>query len=148
MLAAAIAKDGTLYRPQLAAKIVNHEGKEIKAPIDFKKVAEGMQPTTAKRMRHMMRRSIQDKKAYAVFKEWPSSLSHYRVAGQASMKTHREPSFIRYTWFVGFAPADRPKWAFAVMVVNNIKWYVRALDIAHRVLKDYFEHLQAQGQLH
>ena len=106
-----------------------------------------MQPATAKRMRHMMRRAIQDKKSHAVFKEWPSSLSHYRVAGQASMKTHREPSFVRYTWFVGFAPADRPKWAFAVMVVNNIKWYVRALDIAHRVLKDYFEHLQTKGKL-
>merc|ERR1712167_132355 len=111
MIAAAIATNGTLYRPQLAYKIVSHEGTEIKAP-ELQVMATGMKPTTAKRMRHMMRRAIQDKKSHAVFKEWPLSLSHYRVAGQTSMKTHRDPSFIRYTWFVGFAPADRPRWAF------------------------------------
>ena len=147
MIAAAIADNGTLYRPQLAYKIVNHEGKEISAP-ELQTMATGMKPNTAKRMSHMMRRAIQAKTTYSVFKNWPSSLNHYRVAGQSSTKTIKKPSFIRYTWFVGFAPADRPRWAFAVMVINNKNWYVRALDIAHRVLRDYFEHLHSKGKLY
>ena len=64
-----------------------------------------------------------------------------KVAGQASVRTFRKPSFIRYTWFVGYVPAQDPQWAIAVMIVNNERWFVRALDIAHRVLKDVLSQL-------
>ena len=62
-----------------------------------------------------------------------------KVAGQSSVRTYRTPYFVRYTWFMGYAPIEDPKWSFAVMVVNHETWYVRALDIANRVLKDYFD---------
>ena len=40
-----------------------------------------------------------------------------------------------HTWFVGFAPADAPRFAFAVNVVNDWKlWYLKAKEVAHQLL--------------
>jgi peptidoglycan glycosyltransferase len=45
-----------------------------------------------------------------------------------------------HTWFVGFAPSDAPTFAFAVNVVNDWNlWYVKAKDIARRLLVIYGE---------
>ena len=140
MLTGAIATDGTLKSPRLVEKITNETGHKIEAPI-FPAMAQGMSPSTAARLRRMLKNAIHESPTGKVFQNWPTKLRKMRVAGQSSVRTHRKPQFIRYTWFVGYVPAEDPQWAIAVMIVNNERWFVRALDIAHRVLKDVLSDL-------
>jgi penicillin-binding protein A len=44
----------------------------------------------------------------------------------------------RYTWFVGFAPAENPTIAFAAMVGNDDKWTVKAGHLMRHALETYF----------
>ena len=140
MLTAAIATDGALKSPRLVEKITNSEGREIEAP-EFSTMAKGMSPSSAARLRRIFKNAIHENPSGKVFQNWPNELRKMRVAGQSSVRTYRKPSFVRYTWFVGYVPSEAPQWAIAVMVVNNERWFVRALDIAHRVLKDVLSDL-------
>ena len=140
MLTAAIATDGSIKSPRLVEKITNAEGREIEAP-EFAPMAKGMSPASAARLRRILKNAIHENPTGKVFQNWPSELRKLKVAGQSSVRTYRKPSFVRYTWFVGYVPSEAPQWAIAVMVVNNERWFVRALDIAHRVLKDVLSDL-------
>lgn len=42
------------------------------------------------------------------------------------------------SWFVGFAPAERPQVAVASVVVNQGKWHVKAPYVAKEALRSYF----------
>ena len=138
MIAATIAKGGALIRPQVVDFIESQSGERRDTPDLGQLKNSGLSDDIARQLRQLLRDSMRDTEVNKVFQEWPSALSGYRVAGSASARTYLKPNFMRYTWFVGMAPAERPRWAFAVMVLNHEQWYVRAFDIAHRVLRDYF----------
>ena len=140
LLMSAIASNGTMHSPRLVERIIGEDGREINAP-QFPAMAQGMSPSTAARLRRMMKNAIHESPSGRVFQNWPAKLRNMRVAGQASVRTYRKPEFTRYTWFVGYIPAESPQWAVAVMVVNHQRWYVRALDIAHRVLREVLSEL-------
>jgi len=145
MISSMIANGGQLLRPQLVDLIEREDGTTHQAPRLAPLKQTGIKAQTARHMRKMMRDSLKSKELSAVFEDWPSELSHARVAGQLSRKTYREPIMRRYTWFIGFAPAQRPKWAFAAMVLNSERWYVRAEHLTQRVLKEYLPQLLEQG---
>jgi len=46
-----------------------------------------------------------------------------------------EGDFLAYSWFVGFAPADKPEVAFAVLVGNGEDWHKKAHQVAADVLQ-------------
>jgi len=138
MIAATIAKGGALVRPQVVDFIESERGERRDTPDLGHLKNSGLRDDAARHLRQVLRDAMQDAEVSKVFQSWPAALSGYKVAGSASVRTYQKPNFMRYTWFVGMAPADRPRWAFAVMVLNNEQWYVRAFDVAHRVLRDYF----------
>ena len=43
-----------------------------------------------------------------------------------------------YTWFVGFAPAEKPEVAIASLVVNTPTWRIKGPELARNVLRAYF----------
>src|SRR6185369_4422446 len=59
-----------------------------------------------------------------------------RVAGKTGSLTRREPSFLDYSWFAGFAPAEAPRYAVAAVVGNDPKWHVRAPYVARVALAE------------
>ncbi len=66
------------------------------------------------------------------------------VAGKTgTLSRHQENR--HYTWFVGFAPADKPQVAIASLAVNTPTWRIKGPDIAREVLQRYFEKKQNQG---
>jgi penicillin-binding protein A len=42
-----------------------------------------------------------------------------------------------YSWFVGYAPADNPRIAFAILLGNPIAWQVRAHTVARHLIAEY-----------
>ena len=60
------------------------------------------------------------------------------VAGKTGSLDRQKP-FLAYSWFVGFAPAERPEVAVAVLLGNGEDWHWRAHQVAADLLSGYFE---------
>jgi penicillin-binding protein A len=63
------------------------------------------------------------------------------VAGKTGSLDRRDPAepYLSYSWFVGYAPAERPEVAIAVLLGNGADWHVKAHQVAREVLGSYFE---------
>ncbi|HUS65601.1 MAG TPA: penicillin-binding transpeptidase domain-containing protein [Kofleriaceae bacterium] len=59
------------------------------------------------------------------------------VAGKTGSLNRVQP-FLAYSWFVGFAPAERPEVAVAVLLGNGTVWHRRAHQVAAEMLSGYF----------
>jgi cell division protein FtsI/penicillin-binding protein 2 len=60
-----------------------------------------------------------------------------QVAGKTGSLADASP-YRDHSWFVGYAPADRPEVAIAAVVVNERLWRVRAPSLAREALEAYF----------
>jgi len=52
----------------------------------------------------------------------------------------------RYDWFVGFAEKDGERIAYASLIINKEKWYVKSSRVAFEVLNGYYKHLAASSK--
>jgi cell division protein FtsI/penicillin-binding protein 2 len=64
------------------------------------------------------------------------------VAGKTG-SLNREQPFLAYSWFVGYAPAERPEIAVAVLLGNGADWKVKAHQVAAELLSGYFNGAQS-----
>jgi cell division protein FtsI/penicillin-binding protein 2 len=71
-------------------------------------------------------------------------LPHIRVASKTGTLTRQQENR-HYTWFVGFAPADKPEVAISALVVNTPVWRIKAPQLARDVLRAYFAKRGAPG---
>jgi peptidoglycan glycosyltransferase len=56
------------------------------------------------------------------------------VAGKTGTLSSNEPFYMQYSWFVGFAPADRPTMSISVLLGNPELWQIKAHTAARMVL--------------
>jgi cell division protein FtsI/penicillin-binding protein 2 len=64
-------------------------------------------------------------------------LGSIKVAGKTGSLSGTDPTG-RYEWFAGVAPANEPRIAIAVLLVQNNLWWRNASQIAAEVLQDVF----------
>ena len=151
-LSTAIARGGEPMRPTLVTDIIDDGKVQWTAPVGLgqKRV---MKAETAHAITTMMESTVTDGTSYKAFHDGKgrSFLPGVSVAGKTG--TLAEPSTQRFfTWFTGFAPskpvvfegkdaheaAQPHKVAFAVLVVNDPKWTIKANVLAREVLRSYF----------
>ncbi len=60
------------------------------------------------------------------------------VAGKTGTLTRRSPTYMQFSWFIGFAPADDPRVVIAVLLGNPERWRIRAHTAAREVLAEVF----------
>ena len=137
-IAAAVAGDGSIPTPRLVRRLQSPDDRTIEAP-QRGAFSRAMRPDTARILRTMMTTTVEKGTARRAFSKWPRRLRHIRVAGKTGTLAKREP-YTSYTWFVGFAPADNPQVAIAVMVGNGALWWQRAPDVARDTLAAYFSY--------
>ena len=53
--------------------------------------------------------------------------------------------YLGYSWFIGYAPAHRPRVAFAFVLGNAAAWRVKASLVARRFVADYLA-LEKEGR--
>lgn len=87
-------------------------------------------PDDAGRLAEMMRRVTVSGTAAGRFRGLP-----YAVAGKTGTAENEEGDRMSHSWFIGFAPVDNPKVAFAVIVENGGYGSAVAAPIARRVLE-------------
>jgi peptidoglycan glycosyltransferase len=61
------------------------------------------------------------------------------VAGKTGSLTGKKAPFLNYNWFIGYAPADRPEVAFAVLLANEPAWRIKAHYAARRLVQIWIE---------
>jgi peptidoglycan glycosyltransferase len=66
-----------------------------------------------------------------------------QVAGKTGSLTGKRDPILNYNWFIGFAPADRPEIAFAIVLANPSQWKIKAHYAARRLVQIYFERRDA-----
>jgi peptidoglycan glycosyltransferase len=59
------------------------------------------------------------------------------VAGKTGSLTGKRAPFLNYNWFIGYAPADDPEIAVAVVIANEPKWQIKAHYAARRLIQIY-----------
>jgi peptidoglycan glycosyltransferase len=94
----------------------------------------------------MMVNTVDGGSAYKAFhdKAGRSYLPDISVAGKTGTLTKYETNRF-YTWFVGYAPADKPEVAVAALVVNTPLWQIKGPDLARDTLRAYFAKKGAAG---
>lgn len=130
VLAATIAQGGVLVPP----RFVDHvEGGEAPAAAEARRVLDA---DDARRIGAMMRDTVVRGTARRSFGEGPrlKEGAAGKTGSLADYKTGLDTS-----WFVGYAPADRPRVAVATVVVNTSKWHVKAPWVAKEALRAYFD---------
>ncbi len=151
LLAATIANHGMMPAPRIIERAVDAQGAAVQMPrLPSRRVID---PSVAVRVGEMMlltttmgtaRRSFQDRKGHPYLP--------IGVAGKTGTLFYRgrpqdptlpgaavlpEDGHLGYSWFVGFAPADHPKIAFAVLLGNPSAWQIRAHTVARVLIADY-----------
>lgn len=58
-----------------------------------------------------------------------------KVAGKTGTLTHHQPFHIEHSWFVGFAPAERPEIVVSVLIGNAESWHLRGHEVAKRLIE-------------
>lgn len=109
---AAIANGGTLWTPQVAAAFARPDGTLVRTIEPKAHGQVGLSPRMLAFLHSALRGVVTDGTAKAAFAGFP--LASYPVAG----KTGTAEVFGKQTtsWFVSYAPADKPKYAVAVVV--------------------------------
>lgn len=57
-----------------------------------------------------------------------------KVAGKTGTLTSTSPFFMEHSWFVGFAPADKPEVIVSVLFGNSENWHLRGHEAARKLI--------------
>lgn len=137
LLAGTIATGGLRLTPRVVDSI-ERKGGEVEK-VEPVKPVRVVRKAIAKRIGKMMvattdhgtaKRGFHDRRGRQFFK--------VDVAGKTGSLARDRPTYLGYSWFVGFAPADKPKVVIAVLLGNPARWYLKASTAARLVLAEIF----------
>ncbi len=131
LLAAVVANGGLLVPPVL---VEDAEGVSVPAPPSPWRVVD---ESVAASLADMMRATVTEGTARRAFRRPSPAMRGVSVAGKTGSLADASP-YRDYSWFVGFAPAEKPQVVVATVVVNERLWRVRAPTLAREALEAYF----------
>lgn len=125
MLAASFANKGTIARPYMVSKVISPDGSVIKQYLP-ETWLNPAQPALSSAIGKMMETVVREGTGTA------AGIKGIRVAGKTGTaeNAHGQP----HAWFIGFAPADDPEIAIAVIVENAGGGGAIAAPIARQVI--------------
>jgi peptidoglycan glycosyltransferase len=137
-LAATIARGGVALPARVVERVVSSDG-QVQAP-PSPPAERALPEPVARALAAMMTGTTEFGSARAAFHDKHSHkrLLHMTVAGKTGSLYEDEP-FAAYSWFVGFAPAERPEVAFAVLLGHDQENRVKAAEVARALLAAWAE---------
>jgi len=112
LIAATVADGGAMPAPYLAIEARRPDGQVERLHQPGRRLRQVMQPATAAAMNQLMIQSVQE--GYAR----PAQLPGVQVGGKTGT-AEVGPGLAPHAWFVGYAPADRPRVVVAVIAENR-----------------------------
>jgi peptidoglycan glycosyltransferase len=131
-LLASVVANGGLFVPPVI--VDDAEGAPVPASAAPTRIVdEGV----AAELAAMMRNTVTDGTARRTFRRVAGALRGVEVAGKTGSLSDAKP-YRDYSWFVGFAPAEKPEVVVATVVVNDRLWHGRAPTVAKEALEAFF----------
>lgn len=137
LVANTIATGGEKVVPRIVDEIRFRNGttREVVSEPAERVIDEGVATEVARMMRATTERGtayrgFHDKRGTAFIPEG--------VAGKTGSLSRTEPTYLGYSWFVGFAPAYDPQVSIAVLLGNPRRWHIKAHTGARLVLDQLF----------
>lgn len=146
LIAQTVANRGVTLEPRIVQAVYKENDKlweETRGPTTLRRAVK---PETAAELNAMMLETVSNGSAYKSFhdKHGKAYLPDIAVAGKTGTLM-RQKNGRFYTWFVGYAPADKPEVAIAALVVNTPTWQIKGPELARNVLRAYFAKKGAKG---
>jgi cell division protein FtsI/penicillin-binding protein 2 len=137
LLAATVANQGTMPAPHLIDRAVGSEGQALALPPSRGRAV--MTPAVAREVGQMMELTTRMGTARGAFHDRKGHpLLPVAVAGKTgTLSAETDKGYLGYSWFVGYAPADHPKIAFAVVIGNHASWRIKAAYVGRRIVEEY-----------
>jgi cell division protein FtsI/penicillin-binding protein 2 len=137
LLAATIANQGVMPAPTLVSRAIAGDGSPMMLPVAAPRRV--VAATTAREVGRMMELTTRIGTAKATFNDKKGRrLLAVDVAGKTgTLGAETDHGYVGYSWFVGYAPADHPKIAFAVTLGNHPNWRIKATYVARRIVTEY-----------
>jgi peptidoglycan glycosyltransferase len=139
-LAQTVANGGEMIRNHIVARVVDEEGNEIyKAPTERKVFKRVLDERTAWSVARMMEQTVRNGTSFKTFHDRAGRpfLPDIAIAGKTGTLAKKNPETL-ITWWVGFAPADKPEIAVSVLVLNRGPWHIKGTHAASDMLRVYF----------
>ncbi len=137
LIAATLANGGAMPRPAMVKRVLDAQGKPLYShtPSTFRSVVSR---ATARTIGHMMTETVARGTARSAFHDPKGQpfLPGITVAGKTGSLSSDSP-YRAYSWFIGFAPEDKPRIALAALVVNTPKWRIKSSFLAREALRSY-----------
>jgi penicillin-binding protein A len=127
LLTATFANAGEQPLPQLVAEI---DGKPVTLPTAVHRVITEAQ---AKAVARMMAGTCNEGSAAKTF----NRKRKVAVAGKTGTLTKTDPFYMEHSWFVGFAPTDKPQLVVSVLLGNPESWHLRGHEAARRLIDKF-----------
>jgi penicillin-binding protein A len=129
--------DGQLRQPRWVARVVDGSGRELALP-EPEAPRRVLTSALAAQMRDMMvETTVRGTARRAFHPRGRALIPGVSVAGKTGSLSGKDPDG-RYEWFIGVAPAERPRVAVAVVVVQGEVWHKSASQVSAQVLKLLF----------
>lgn len=139
LLASVFARDGVYQPPHIIAQVRDSAGADRTpaVPASERVLAKDI----ADQIGEMMVRTTSEGTARGSFRDRQGVyyITDAEVAGKTGSLTGKRAPGLNYNWFVGYAPAERPEIAFAVLLANEPKWRIKAHYAARRLVQIYLQ---------
>ena len=134
LLASTVSSGGLRVQPRLIAAILDADGGEhpVGGPPAPTRVLE---PKVAADLAGMMARTCSEGSAAQAF-GGRRGIRDVAVAGKTGTLSRDEAPYMQYSWFVGFAPVERPTLNVSVLLGNAELWHLKAHTAARMVLAE------------
>lgn len=138
-LAAIVANDGKMVTPYMVNTVTGMNGETLYEKGVPPAASQIIKPSSAKAMRALMQETARIGSARKSF----AGINRYKVyrgmeiGGKTGSLTGLSPRG-RHDWFVGYAEKNGRKVAYASLIVNKEKWYVRSAYVARQFIYHYF----------
>jgi penicillin-binding protein A len=129
LVAATVANDGTMMRPHLVLEATGKAGTTV---INSSVVERVVAPGVASEINAAMQLAVQGQ--VGQFFTAGANVAGLNVAGKSGT-AELDPGTSPHSWFIGFAPADDPQVAIAVLVERSGGGTVKASPIAGELLR-------------
>jgi hypothetical protein len=134
---ASIVADGEVRPARWVSRVVDGSGRDLLLP-DAAEARRVLSAGLAARVREMMVETTTRGTARRAFHPGGRPLvPGVRVAGKTGSLSGTDPAG-RYEWFIGVAPAEEPRVAVAVVVVQGQVWHRSASQISAQVFRTLF----------
>jgi cell division protein FtsI/penicillin-binding protein 2 len=141
LMSAAVLNDGVMMAPMIVEKLEAKDG-EVIYTRKARTLRRVMKASTATSLKAMMQRTATVGTARKYFKhrrEFPKTV---RAGGKTGTLSRKKPSYLGYTWFVGFGEDTKHEGvevAVASLACNTPTWRIKGAFVSSEAIRKYIE---------